>query len=109
MMAVFARWSQVLACYTTKYARKEGKAKYFIEHAGKREFFMGIVLTSGLFLLLMQIKGIILFVISMLPIMLFIHCIKRKIGGMTGDTIGAVSEIAEVLILLFCLFFAKGK
>jgi len=104
MMAVFARWSQVLACYMSEYARKEGKAKYFIEHAGKKEFFAGILLTSGLFFLLMQIKGIILFLISMLPILLFINCIKRKIDGMTGDTIGSVSEIAEVLILLFCLF-----
>jgi adenosylcobinamide-GDP ribazoletransferase len=104
MMAVFARWSQVLACYTSKYARKEGKAEYFIEYAGKKEFFIGILLTSGLFFLLMQMKGMILFVISMFPTMLFIHCIKRKIGGMTGDTIGAVNEIAEVLILLFYLF-----
>ncbi len=107
MMAVFARWSQVLACYMSEYARKEGKAKYFIEHAGKKELFMGILLTSGLFFLLMQIKGIILFLISMFPILLFINCIKRKIGGMTGDTIGSVSEIAEVLILLFCLFVPK--
>lgn len=107
MMAVFARWSQVLACYMSEYARKEGKAKYFIEHAGKKDFFVGILLTSGSFFLLIQIKGIILFFISMFPILLFINCIKRKIGGMTGDTIGSVSEIAEVLILLFCLFVPK--
>jgi len=107
MMVVFARWSQVLACYMSKYARKEGKAKYFIEHAGKKEFLVGILLTSGLFLLLMQVKGIILFIICMFPILLFINRIKRKIGGMTGDTIGAVNEIAEVLILLFCLLLPK--
>lgn len=107
MMVVFARWCQVLACYMSKYARKEGKAKYFIEHAGKKEVFAGILLTSGLFFLLMQIKGIILFFICMFPILLFINRIKRKIGGMTGDTIGAVNEIAEVLILLFCLFLPK--
>jgi len=107
MMVVFARWCQVLACYVSKYARKEGKAKYFIEYAGRKEFWGGIMLTSGLFFLLMQIKGIILFFISMCPVLLFINCIKRKIGGMTGDTIGAVSEIAEVLILLFCLLLLK--
>lgn len=104
MMAVFARWSQVLACYMSKYARKEGKGKYFIKYAGKRELFVGILLTLGLSLLLMQIKGIIIFCISMFPIFLLINYIKRKIGGMTGDTIGAVSEIAEVLILLLCVF-----
>jgi cobalamin synthase len=30
--------------------------------------------------------------------------IKKRIGGMTGDTIGALSEIAEVLVLLLTLF-----
>lgn len=107
MMVVFARWSQVLACYISNYARKEGKAKYFIEHAGKKEFFMGILLTSGLFFLLMQIKGVLLFFISLVPILLLINCIKRRIGGMTGDTLGAVNEIAEVLILLFYVFCQK--
>jgi adenosylcobinamide-GDP ribazoletransferase len=104
MMAVFARWSQVLACYVSKYARKEGKAKYFIEYAGKKEIFMGILITLSSFFLLLQIKGVILFFFSTLPVILFLYYIKKKIGGMTGDTIGAVNEFGEVIILSLCLF-----
>ncbi len=101
MMAVFARWSQVLACYTSNYAREEGKAKYFIEYAGKREFLAGSFLTIALFLLLMELEGVILLILSFLPVFLFINYVKRRIGGMTGDTIGATSEIAEIVVLFF--------
>ena len=73
----------------------------FIEYAGKNEFFMGTSFTIALFLLFMGLKGVVLFIFSLVPVLLFIKYTKRKIGGMTGDTIGAVSEIAEVGVLLF--------
>jgi adenosylcobinamide-GDP ribazoletransferase len=101
VMAVFSRWTQGLACSNSAYARKEGKAKYFIEYASKRDVFIGGLFSLALFVLLMQIKGTILFLVSAPVIFLFLQYIKKKIGGMTGDTIGAISEVAEVLILLF--------
>lgn len=107
MMAVFARWSQVLACFTSNYARQEGKAKYFIEYASKKELMVGGLFAIALFLLLVKMNGIILFVVSLLPVFLFINYIKKEIGGMTGDTIGATSEIAEVVILFFSLIYTK--
>lgn len=100
VMSVFSRWSQCFACNAARYARKEGKAKYFIEHSRKRDLFIGGIFTLSLSLLLMRSKGFILFFLSIIPVYLFIHCIKSKIGGMTGDTIGAVNEIAEVCVLL---------
>lgn len=103
MMAVFSRWSQVMACYMSEYVRMEGKAKYFIEHAGYRELLIGALVTLGVFLLLLHIKGAILFFIAIPAVILLINYIKIKIGGMTGDTIGAVSEVSEVLILFLSL------
>lgn len=108
MMTVFARWSHILACYTSNYARDEGKAKYFVEYAGKIELLVGTVFTVVLFLLLMRFMGLILLVLSLLSTLLFMNYVKRKIGGMTGDTIGAVNEIAEVAVLLFGLVYLEG-
>ena len=105
LMAVFARWSQVLACHTSKYARKEGKAKYFIEYDSKKEFLGSTFFMILLFLLLMKLNGIILLILSLTPVILFINYAKRKIGGMTGDTIGATSEIAEIAVLFFTLIY----
>lgn len=107
LMSIFSRWAQVLTCFLSKYVRKEGKAKYFIEYAGKKEVFIGTIFTLVSFLLLMEINGLILFFISLLPVFLFLNYVKRKIGGMTGDTIGATSEIAEVSLLFFLVVCQK--
>ena len=101
IMAVFGRWSLSLAAYVSGHVRSEGKGKCFIEYVGKDEFFIGTSFTIILFLLFMGLKGAILFIFSLVPVLLFINYAKRKIGGMTGDTIGAAGEIAEVGVLLF--------
>lgn len=103
-MAVFSRYSQVFACFLSKYAREEGKAKYFVEYATAREFIITTIFTLFLSSALMKTGGIILFSLCLFSVLLPIIRIKRKIGGMTGDTIGAVSEAAEVLVLFFALF-----
>ncbi len=108
MMVVFARWSCVLACYTSNYARKEGKAKYFVECAGKRELLIGGLFTTASFLLLLKFKGAILLILSLFPVFLFINYVKKKIGAMTGDTIGATSEVAEISVLFFALICLRG-
>ncbi|MBU4252182.1 MAG: adenosylcobinamide-GDP ribazoletransferase [Candidatus Omnitrophica bacterium] len=102
-MAVFSRWSQVLACGITHSARQEGKANYFIEYSSKKILILGGVFTVVLFLLMAGLKGVFLFMLSFLCVLLFIQYVKRRIGGMTGDTIGAISEIAEVSVLFFNL------
>ncbi len=107
MMAAFARLCQCLACYMSGYAREEGKAVNFIKYAGSKEALAGAAITLGLFALLMGLKGIILFCIALPPVFLFIYYIKKKINGMTGDTIGATSELAEVMLLLFVLLYIR--
>ncbi len=107
VMAVFSRWSQVFACYISSYARKDGKAKYFTEYCSKKEAFAGAAFVFCLSFLLMQFKAFIVLAVSVSAVFLFINWIKKKIGGMTGDTIGAVSEISEVLIL-FLYFILTG-
>lgn len=104
-MTVFARWSQTLACCTSHYAREEGKARCFVEYAGKTELLAGSIFTLILFLLLMKLEGVILLVLSFLSVFLLINYVKKKLGGMTGDTIGAISEIAEVVVLFFGLIY----
>ena len=100
-MTMFSRWSQVAACYFSRYSREEGKAKYFVSHAGWKELFIGGLFTVISLIWLMKLKGFSLFLFSVAIIFLFITYAKRKIGGMTGDTIGATSEIAEVSVIFF--------
>lgn len=107
MMMAFSRWTQVLGCYMSSYPREDGKAKYFIEYDSKKEFLAGVFFVIVLFLLLAGLKGLVLLVLSLAMILLFINYVKKRIDGMTGDTIGATSEIAEVLMLLFYLILQR--
>jgi adenosylcobinamide-GDP ribazoletransferase len=107
IMPVFSRWTQVLACYTSEYAREQGKGMSFLTYNSKKEFIIASIFTLVLFVLILKFKGIILFGLSCVPVFVFMFYIKKKIQGMTGDTVGAVNEFAEVsyvfnTLLLYC-------
>jgi adenosylcobinamide-GDP ribazoletransferase len=98
----FSRWAQATSCLMP-YAHKGGKAGIFIRYARKKD-----IVIAGLFTMLVSgtlfgLRGIVIFFTSLIPTLLFIRYAKAKIGGMTGDTIGAVNEIAEANALLFIL------
>ena len=105
LMSVFSRYSQVFACAVSTYARNEGKARHFIEHAGKGSIFIGGAVTLAVFILLAGFKGFVIFCANLFIIFLFIQYIKKRIGGMTGDTIGAASEISEAAVLASVLLW----
>ncbi|MFH1753459.1 MAG: adenosylcobinamide-GDP ribazoletransferase [Candidatus Omnitrophota bacterium] len=107
LMATFSRWSQALSCVTSKYARQDGKAKLFITNAKPKDVIFGGLLTLSLFYWLSGLTGIAVFTLSLVSAVLSIFYIKNKIGGMTGDTIGAVNEISENSVLLFSLILIK--
>jgi adenosylcobinamide-GDP ribazoletransferase len=56
---------------------------------------------------LAQLNGIVVLVLSLLPVAVFVMYAKKKISGMTGDTIGATSEIAEAAVLFFTLVYLR--
>ncbi len=101
-MCCFARWTQAAGCLLP-YARNEGKAGLFIKYARKKDIIMGGVFTIIVSCALFGLKGIIIFFSSLIPALIFICYAKNKIGGMTGDTIGAVSEITEASALFSIL------
>ena len=53
VMPVFSRWSLGFACNAARYARREGKAKYFIEYSRNRDVIVGGIFTLVLSVLLM--------------------------------------------------------
>ncbi|MEW6104128.1 MAG: adenosylcobinamide-GDP ribazoletransferase, partial [bacterium] len=105
LMCIFSRFFQVFCCFFSTYPKNSGTGKAFIGYRKKKGIIFGFLFTMLFFLLLDKIGGIILFFTSIIPPILFFLYIKRRIGGMTGDTIGACSEIAEVSFLLFCCLF----
>lgn len=102
---VFSRWMQSIACSFFNYAREEGKAKNFITFSNKKDCYLSGVFVLLIFVLLVKFKGILIFLLSLFLSLIFMYYINKKINGMSGDTIGAINEIAEISVLLFALAF----
>ncbi|MCG2702936.1 MAG: adenosylcobinamide-GDP ribazoletransferase [Candidatus Omnitrophica bacterium] len=107
MMHVFSRWSMVLACYRLDYARAEGKAGAFMRYASKKEVIVSGAICVSVFLAAGGIKGIAVFLSGLVPVFGFMQLSRKKINGMSGDTLGALNEVAEVSALFFSALLLK--
>ena len=101
LMAVMGRNAMVLVCYRSPYARSEGGlAKPFVENLSAREVLISSALTFGIAFLLMGVKGIAIFLGIGLFSLGYRYFFIKKLGGVTGDVLGAANELAELLCLL---------
>jgi adenosylcobinamide-GDP ribazoletransferase len=106
MMCVLSRWSMVFLMFIFPYARQEGKAKVFMQERNKGVFISSLIIALLCAVLLMGPKGMLVFAVVAVCAYGLGDFIKRRIGGITGDTIGGISEVLEV-IALFCIFMIQ--
>jgi len=100
-MCAIGRWSQVLGAALSSYARDEGgTGKIIVENVKMRHALFSSLIPGILIFLFCGIKGIFIFFIVSFAVTFFVSYIKKKIGGMTGDTLGAVNEVSELTVLL---------
>ncbi|MFH1692353.1 MAG: adenosylcobinamide-GDP ribazoletransferase [Candidatus Omnitrophota bacterium] len=104
LMCILSRWSLVFSTYIFPYARKEGKARAFKEKIHFKIYLLATLFTLGAAIEFGRFYGLIAFSAIGLNAYVFGYFFKRHLGGITGDTLGAVSEISEIIVLLcFCL------
>ncbi|MFH1868719.1 MAG: adenosylcobinamide-GDP ribazoletransferase [Candidatus Omnitrophota bacterium] len=108
-MGMLSRYGLALAIFLFPYARKEGKAKLFFYGASKKIFFPTAVITLICSMLILGLKGLVLFVLLCGFVWIAGRIISKKIGGLTGDNLGAICEISEVFILLVYLMIQGGQ
>lgn len=96
---VMGRWAQVYGATRYAYARSGGGAGSFTEYVGRRELTINSITAAGLSLLLFQWTGLVLSGIVWIGTILFYAFITKKLGGITGDTLGAATEIMEILTM----------
>lgn len=104
LMTVMGRNSMVLVCCQSTYARSNGGlGKPFTENLGTREMGLSLVSSFGLALLLKGLKGILVFLGTCLFSLAYRSFFKKKLGGVTGDTLGAAGEISELLSIILLM------
>ena len=100
LLPALSRWSVVYAAYRYRPARSGGMAKTFSNSLNFKELAVAtliIVLASAA--LLPPIKSVIILAWTILTTILIAAALTRKIGGMTGDILGALIEIQEAVVL----------
>jgi len=117
LMPVISRWAMVYAIFAYPYARPSGLGKVFKQGASWPRFTMATLITfvmvavaaAALALLadlaIMFLMFLILFLIWVMTVVMAAY-LKGKFSGLTGDTYGAINEVAEVgVLILFSLLF----
>lgn len=123
---VLGRWAQVYGAAVFPYARAEGGTGSFTDKVGRRELLWAsaTVLTVSFGMLLFPpimltgaagiygiaysvIKGTLLIAGTAAGIIWSARYISRKLGGLTGDTYGAMNEFAEVTALVMLVLLSR--
>jgi adenosylcobinamide-GDP ribazoletransferase len=112
LMPVVSRWAMAYTVFAYPYARPAGLGKTFKQGASWQRFTTATIITLAVAIGLARLTNITYFYLAGPAIMLAIWVIvvimaaylKRKFSGLTGDTYGAINEVAEVCVLiLICL------
>lgn len=102
------RWSQVYGAAFYPYARSGGGVANFTFHVGYWELFFNSLTVLAVSLFFLNLKGLILLGAVLAGTAFLQLYASKKIGGITGDTLGATNECIELLSLAVLLFiFSK--
>jgi len=95
------RWSMVIAAFLGKPARlKNSMGKLFMDYVGWREVIFASLTMAAIGIFLFRLYFLLLVTIGIGIILLILKYCQKKIGGISGDVLGAINEIVEVFILL---------
>lgn len=101
LFPVAGRIGSLMGAGISVYARKnEGLGKSFIDHCKKKEMFLGSIISFVIFGAVLGIRGVLISFIVMISACLITKMFTTKIGGATGDILGAVCELNQTVFLL---------
>lgn len=100
LMPVAGRIGSLVGAGCSTYARSgEGLGKSFIDICGFREVLAGLVPYLAVFYIFTGWKGVLTAWIPVLGALVTVRLFSRKIGGATGDVLGAVCELNQTIFL----------
>lgn len=109
MMPVAGRAGTIAACWNKKYAKKtKGMGTAFIENINNRVLVMNLLILFVLSMLSYYRAAIFTACFATVCASYFISTlIEEKIGGMTGDTCGFITEISQIIFMILVLFLQR--
>jgi len=107
LMPVVSRWAMVYAIFAYPYAKPSVLGKAFKQGTSWPRFTMATLIALVVVVGLAQLIGLaIMFLIWVMAVAMAAY-LKSKFSGLTGDTYGAINEVAEVGVLILVTLLAR--
>ena len=100
LMPVLSRWGMVYALFAYPYAKPSGLGKTFKQGANWQMFTIATLITLAVTAIVARLTGLVIMLGTWVIIVVMAAYLKRKFSGLTGDTYGAINEVAEVCVLI---------
>lgn len=94
-----SRWVMVAASLCPHARNEKSLGKSFVENVGSTEVVIASIILMIAGLSLLQIQFVVLMIPIFILALLFLFYVTRKINGVTGDILGAMNELTEVVCL----------
>jgi adenosylcobinamide-GDP ribazoletransferase len=104
LMPVVSRWAMVYAIFAHPYARPSGLGKVFKQATSRRRLAIATLVALAVVFALARLPGFVIMLGVWAIVVAMAAYLEGKFSGLTGDTYGAINEVAEVSVLiLVCL------
>ena len=100
LMPAIGRWGMTFITYLSPYVRKEGLGHPFAQGISSVGLCIATLTVIVLSILLAGMSGVIIILVATLLGFIWSTWFGKKIGGITGDVVGAFNEILEMVVLL---------
>lgn len=100
LFPMLARYGQVQTAVGARSARQDGLGAAFVASAGSFQLLAATIIALSLSWLVLGVRGLWPFLAVFLSTWLLKWWFHRRLGGVTGDVIGCISELNEILCLL---------
>ena len=107
LMPVLSRWAMVYAIFAFPYAKEVGTGQAFKQQANWQRFAIATAMTLLISLALCGLSSLALMAAIWLIVFGVAAFFKLRLAGLSGDTYGAINELAEVLVLILLPLLAK--
>lgn len=108
LMPVLGRWAMVYAIFAYPSARKTGMGQTFKEQTDRWKMIIATLIAIAISVALMKLWGLALMAAIWLSVLVLASFLKARLGGLTGDTYGALNEVVEVFVLVLVPLVGGG-
>jgi adenosylcobinamide-GDP ribazoletransferase len=103
-----SRWTVLPLCLWLPYARAEGQGKLVAKQIGFSSALTGTLTLLLVLLLLPWITALITLAVTTIAVLFCGLYFKRRLGGITGDCLGAANQITELIVYLAALLLVRS-